>query len=92
MVHHEPQGRVTSVKDVLNDVPICLSSVAIQQTSYPKAGSACAGMAALANSGSPLNTAYSALATDGYLRASGINAEYSVEHNDTVVTHQWNLA
>lgn len=51
-----------------------------------------AGMAALSNRGSNLNTAFSAFAVDGYLRASGVNAEYSVDHSDTTVTHEWALA
>lgn len=51
-----------------------------------------AGMAALANRGSTLHTAYSALAVDGYLRASNVNARYTVAHTPTSVTHNWNLA
>lgn len=49
------------------------------------------GMAALANQGSNLHTAYSALAVDGYLRASGVEAHYTVDHTPTAVTHNWTL-
>ena len=48
-------------------------------------------MAALAGQGSDLHTAYSALAVDGYLRASGVEAHYTVDHTPTAVTHNWTL-
>lgn len=51
-----------------------------------------AGMAALSNRGSSLHTAYSALAIDGYLRASNVDAKYTIAHTPTAVSHSWNLA
>lgn len=50
------------------------------------------GMAALSSQGSPLHTAFSALAIDGYLRASGVKAQYTLNRTSTTVTHSWNLA